>query len=256
MTFIWLLCGALLAASGAEPVTLQTAGPAEITVDGGELDPPDGARVPQESTNPLPDAQARAEHNRHATKFEAAVRVGLSLPFGKVTGDVTYFDNTSLNQFVQYTAPIGADVGLRIAGIVFVGAYFQYAPGQPNGTSITTFASDVQVGAEVLLHPLGIVAVDPWLGVGAGYEWFNVSPVSADNAYAPGQFRGWVLLGLQGGVDFALGPAVRLGPYVAFSLGQFDSFSGDRYGATDAFALTPLTLHSWLTFGVRLAFLP
>jgi len=229
----------------------QTAGAVEPDgSDGGTDGRPEAEEVVRYTE--APDA------GRYATKFEAAVRLGFSLPFGAVTGYVggnNYFDFTSLNQLVQYTGSVGADVGIRIAGVVFAGAYVQAALGEPNGTYGTTSASDVQVGAEILLHPLGIISIDPWLGVGAGYEWFTVTPLGADNSYASAQFGGWILLDVQAGVDFALGTALRIGPYVAFSMGQFDSFTGNR-GTTDSFPLTDKTLHYWLTFGVRLVLLP
>jgi hypothetical protein len=167
-----------------------------------------------------------------------------------------YFDFTGLNDLTRFTVPVGADLGIRIVGVVFVGAYVQYAKGEANSTHGVSSTSDIRLGAEILVHPLGSVAVDPWFGLGAGYEWFNVSPLAADNDYAQAQFQGWELLNLQAGVDFALGPAVTIGPYVAFSIGQFSSFSGDRGATTDAFALTNKTVHDWLTFGFRLVLLP
>jgi hypothetical protein len=251
---------ALGAASGFEARADQTPGTARQNQADGAVGTPVGAAgTGEEKKSPPPEAPAgEPRQDPHATKFEATIRLGFSLPFGTVTGSVggsDYFDFTALNELTLYTFSVGADFGVRIAGVVFVGGYFQYAVGAPNSTYGSSSSSDVRLGVEILVHPLGIVAVDPWVGLGAGYEWFDVSPLSADNAYASAQFKGWELLNVQAGVDFALGSAVKLGPYVAFSIGQFDSFSGNR-GTTDSFPLTDKTLHEWLTFGVRLVILP
>jgi hypothetical protein len=102
----------------------------------------------------------------------------------------------------------------------------------------------VRVGGEVLIHPLGNAPVDPWFGVGTGFEWLSVSDT-------PGvTFSGFEFFNLQLGIDFALGSVVRLGPYASFSMGQYTSFSPAPMSSTDS------TTHEWLTFGVRFVILP
>jgi hypothetical protein len=56
-------------------------------------------------------------------------------------------------------------------------------------------------------------------------------------------FHGWEFLRLGVGLDFRVAEAFRLGPFVEFSLGQFQGLSSD--------AAKP-ALHDWFCVGLKL----
>lgn len=230
--------------SGAPPPVAVIVPPAGVVA----VAPPatEGAPPP-----PPPAAAPTTEtaSDRFATKFELALRVGFSLPLGAATSNPQALNSAmNLVDYASFTVPVGIDVGVRIGGVVFVGGYFQYglfgSPSQSFCTVSGCSSTTVRVGGEVLIHPLGNAPVDPWFGVGTGFEWLSVSDTPSVT------FSGFEFFNLQLGIDFALGSVVRLGPYASFSMGQYTSFSPAPMSSTDS------TTHEWLTFGVRFVILP
>jgi hypothetical protein len=92
------------------------------------------------------------------------------------------------------------------------------------------------------------------VGLGSGYTKVSVG-VSGDTT---GSFdvSGWEFGNLQVGLDFALGSAVKIGPWISFSIGQYNSVGisgGGNFGGSD---ITNKTVHEWLMGGIRLVVLP
>ena len=100
-------------------------------------------------------------------------------------------------------------------------------------------------------HPLGNVATDPWIGLGSGY-----SKVSVGSDSGTASLSGWEFANLQLGLDFALGSAVKIGPWVSFSIGQYSSASGSTGSGGVTIDLQNKTTHEWFMGGVRLVILP
>jgi hypothetical protein len=166
-------------------------------------------------------------------KFEAALRVGLGLTF-----DTGYLNSTS---FVAM--PLGGDVGIRIDGGTFVGAFFQYSLFGSRRSAFcngTCSSNTGEAGVEVLWHPLGNGGMDPWLGLGTGYEWTTF----ADSVSASGSSSGWEIFCVQFGVDFALGSVMKVGPYASFSVTEY------VWNVSTPFA------SYGVSFGARLVILP
>ena len=67
---------------------------------------------------------------------------------------------------------------------------------------------------------------------------------------------GWEYVNVQLGVDFALSSAVKIGPWVSFSLTQYSNGGISSSGAGVTTDIANKTLHEWLMIGVRLVFLP
>lgn len=196
-------------------------------------------------------ASAGAEELR--TSFEAGVRVGLAFPLGDIQQDSALVDS------IAWSVPLQIEAGARI-GPAFVGGYFSYAFGKAgsrlDGLSSKS-ASDVRVGFEVLWHFAPGAAVDPWAGLGIGYEWLNFSaPVGTSTVNV--SVRGFEFLDAQAGLDFRLGQLFRLGPYVMATLGQYSTGSGDLTGASGGTIsgtsdITEKKFHGWLSVGLRMA---
>jgi len=196
------------------------------------------------------------------TRFEAGVRAGIGFPIGNAVGSTTTSPNgTSLADLVAWTVPLQLELGARI-GPVFVGGYGSYAFGKAGSLfegASSRSASDVRIGFEALWHLSPDRKVDPWIGMGVGYEWLNlgvdVPPFGTVNA----TFRGFEWVNVQLGVEFVLGRHFCLGPFVQASVAQYDSGSaeiitsrGTRGGSGD---IQSKAVHAWIAVGLRFAFL-
>ena len=196
------------------------------------------------------------------TRFEAATRVAVGFPIGNATGATTRTpDGTSLADLVAWSVPLELELGARI-GPAFVGGYVSYAFAKAGsalegGTSRS--ASNVRFGFEVLWHLGPDRPVDPWIGIGVGYEWLNLS-IGGTGGAITGSARGFEWVNLQLGIDFNLGRNFRLGPFVRSRLGQYDTASlglintqgGEASGTGD---IQSKALHNWIDVGLRFSFL-
>ena len=189
--------------------------------------------------------------------FELGARSGYSLAAGNASGI------EPLDKIASGNVPIWADVGYRTP-YLYAGAFFQLGfvviPGSACSTNCS--GTDVQGGVDVLLHPFPRGRIDPWLGLGAGYEWldFTVTNPASAGASAGAQssvsIHGWELLSAQLGVDFrddVAMPGLAIGPFVMANLGQYTDASTSG-AASAAFTIPKQALHAWLTLGVRGAF--
>ena len=202
-------------------------------------------------------AQAQARPDEERTVFVAAVRAGLGFPLGQSSS------GKRMSDWVGLSFPLTFELGARLFGRYELAAVGQYAVGLANSSSGSgcysgnnaCTASIGQIGVQFLYHPLGLVAVDPFVGVGTGFEWLVVRAAVQGRNYdqALGGFT-WVVL--QSGVDFSLARAVRLGPYVLASVGQYQSSNftvptpnGPQSGSS---SVSNPAAHFWLSAGVRL----
>jgi len=210
----------------------------------------------------LATAPARAEEQL-PVRFEAAARVGMALPIGNAAGGSQNNPaGTSLSDLVAWTVPLQLDIGARI-GPVFVGGRASYAFGKTGSSfdgASSRSASDVRIGFEVLWHFGGDRKVDPWAGIGVGYEWLNLSVSAGNGSTVYATLRGFEWVSVQLGIDFVLGHNFRLGPYLESNVGQYDSASGgiinvqggEIGGSTD---VQSKAVHAWIGFGLRFAVL-
>jgi hypothetical protein len=196
------------------------------------------------------------------TRFEAGVRAGLGFPIGNAIGPTANASNgTSLADLVAWTVPLQLELGARI-GPVFVGGYGSYAFGKAGSLfegASSRSASDVRIGFEVLWHLSPDRKVDPWVGIGVGYEWLNLGVQVGTFATVNATFRGFEWVNAQLGIEFVLGRHFGLGPFIQASVAQYDSGSGElitsrgtRGGSAD---IQSKAVHAWIGVGLRFAFL-
>jgi hypothetical protein len=207
----------------------------------------------------LVHAQGNSEEER--TAFEAGVRAGVGFPVGQLSS------GKNLSDWVRLTLPLTFELGARLFGRYELAAVGQYAIGNVNSTSGSgcytgnnaCSASVGQIGVEFLYHPLGLSRIDPYVGVGVGYEWLviraTVQGKNYDQAFGGGN---WAVL--QSGVDFSLGRVVHLGPYILASLAQYQTSnytvptpSGPQSGSS---SVEHPAIHVWLSVGLRLMVIP
>jgi hypothetical protein len=172
------------------------------------------------------------------------VRGAYAWPFGDLVED------GEMKDVFDRMIPLWVDLTLRLGGGIELGPYFSYG-WVSGGGPIEDFgdfgdARDMRIGAQLnyRLTPVGGFA--PWIGVGAGWEWLSFDDdlvVGATNIES--DLNGFDFM-IQGGADFRLGSHLALGPFVAFSVGQFSN--GDLLdlpGADEGW-------HEWLQVGAKL----
>jgi hypothetical protein len=249
------------------PVDLRLAGGAAATTTTGTPDPYGTGTVPTPAAG-----AAAADAGAPWMAFEFGLRFAFGLPFGSsIGGNGNDLDHEVSNQFV----PLWLDAGLRFASNWYVGAYFSYGiasvSNQFTGGATAPICNLTGVGCSANVTRLGIDAayhvfpdgrlVDPWFGLGFGYEWGSLA-VTADAAASgtgaaisrSGGSDGWEFVNLNGGVDFRfLNGALGAGPFITFTMSQYDhqSVASDNNGGTTGQSIQNQALHEWFLMGIR-----
>jgi hypothetical protein len=217
-------------------------------------------------TTPVAPAAA-ADAGASWMAFEFGLRMAFGLPFGSATGGT----GNDLNHFISNMfVPLWLDAGFRFASHWYAGAYFafglpslsnQFAGGQCSQTGFGCSSNDTRLGVNVHYHVLPDGFVDPWFGLGFGYEWFSDTE-TANAAHsgtgtavtASGGVAGWEYVNLQGGADFhLLNGALGVGPFIQLAFDQYNQASNasDNNGGTTGQSIPQQALHEWFLFGVR-----
>ena len=186
-----------------------------------------------------------------ATKREYGLafglRTGYAIPFGSTSS------NSNLSDLVKGMVPIWIDAGFRFSPYVYLGAFFQYGfgivPSNLNCNGGSCSESDLRLGVNVHYHFIPSGLVDPWAGIGVGYEWFNVN--LNGNPSGTASVRGWEFVNIQFGTDFKLSRLVSLGPFVAFTISEYTTVSASSGSVSVSADIPNKAIHGWLMFGVR-----
>ena len=164
--------------------------------------------------------------------------------------------------------PIWVDLGYRVGPRLYLGVFGQYAFGlSPHGycdRALDCSESVTRFGANAHYHFLPDALIDPWVGLGFGYEFFSFKvsgtiPVVQWDIDASGTESGFEFANFQLGGDIRLSPSFALGPFIAFSLAQYSSATGGANigmsGPTSVNeGIQDKKLHSWLMFGMRVVY--
>jgi outer membrane protein W len=204
-----------------------------------------GATATASADKPADSAPAADEGPRG---FELGARIGYALPMGSAQEDA------KMSDAISGQLPLVLDAGYRITPNIYVGAYGQIGyvmqsdKACPDGVSCS--ATDIKLGANVHYHFLPAATFDPWVGVGAGYEWLH-SSASKGEMDVSSTGHGFELLNLQVGGDYRLAKQVAIGPFVGFSLGQYSKASITTNGKEASGDIEKTAMHEWLTLGVK-----
>jgi hypothetical protein len=260
------------------PAPLPTSEPLTSATATAELSHDDVALQAQAeaSASALPASEADAgESTRvpvdpaHRSGFTGGLRLGVGIPLGKAGNDATGVER-DLGDLTPWSVPVWVDVGYAFSGRFTLGAYGQVAVGgSGDACQGDCDWSSIRVGAQAELRFAPGAPVDPWLGVGLGWEWLSFRTLlnvpSADPSADPTRLRATERIAgpeltLQLGLDFQVEDALRIGPYVAASAGPYvkDSYTCDP---VNAFCPTGSSVdggafHSWLGLGLRGAYTP
>jgi hypothetical protein len=182
--------------------------------------------------------------------LEIALRTGFALPFGNVAGDTS----SALSDLFSGFVPLGAELGWRSSPNLFTGMSGSYALGvTKNCPSTSCSGHDAAIGIEIRYHALPDERIDPWFGIGAGYEWLSTSQ-TVRGTTAIANVEGVEFVHAEAGADVATPGNVRVGPFIRFSLGQYRRAESGSGGTTISGEITPKALHQFLTLGVRMGF--
>lgn len=264
------------AASADAAGTLQLA-PAEVSTQASSEAPAsDADLVDRGMQSQVPTDAA------HRTGFTAGLRIGVGIPLGNagesvaspIPGSPAAGTERDLSDLTPVRVPVWLDVGYSLTGALTLGAYGQVGFGASGDACLQDCDwSDIRIGAQAELRLLPGAAVDPWLGIGLGYEWLSYrqllqGQVTNPATGAPTDFQvrvterfGGPELLLQGGIDFQVEDALRVGPYASATLAQYltDSYSCQpavEGACPSGSSIDGASFHSWIGFGVRGAYTP
>jgi hypothetical protein len=139
--------------------------------------------------------------------------------------------------------------------LLAVGAYGQYAFAALASDAKAAFPGgkgrDIRVGVEATYALASTGSVAPWFGLGAGWEWAQVSWIES-GVDATSGFDGPEAK-LQGGADWKVSEALAVGPFVSLTVGQFRSLSAKGGGReiTVEINSSEREIHEWLQVGLR-----
>jgi hypothetical protein len=201
---------------------------------------------------------AAGEEALSGVHFEAAARFGVAFQ--------TYVAGDFVPELNVTAFPIWLDAGVRIGPLVFVGAYFSFAPAsatpgvlasRAGQCDVNCYARVYRFGVEVQLHPVGVslgggVTLDPWVGIGTGYEVQQQRYTYDCDGPCPvptyfGALQGPEYFNAQMGLALVFG-RMSLGPYFAASYGTYLTDAGRAI-----FGGEP---HWWLNVGLRFTVTP
>lgn len=181
-----------------------------------------------------------------------ALRAGYGMPSGDVVRG-----GPAVSDLTERKFPLGFGVGYRFSRRLWARLAFELAPATPaaalcaGGTSCS--ASDLRLGAELVVRLLPGSRVDPWIAAGAGVEVLNAAGRSgAGGVRTEWSWAGTDLPYLEAGVDVALTRWVGVGPWASISFGRYTSASVKPDGGEEVSGATEgRTVHRWISAGLQ-----
>jgi opacity protein-like surface antigen len=200
--------------------------------------------------------------------FELGFRTGYAFSAGHL-GAVANGTDEDLGSYVSGQWPFWLDAGYRINSSWYLGGFFQYGVGFVNddqqstcrNANVDCSASDLRFGVMGRYHFARVAQLLPWVGYGLGWERgaFSIHGNTVDGD-TESTWSGMEFANFQLGIDFTLPRRATIGPFISYSLGQFDNHTTNtRLGAvtrTTDQDLAKQSLHEWIFIGVRIAILP
>lgn len=221
--------------------------------------PPHTVRPAPPPPPPAPVERDRDDGIRPARTFDivAALRTGYSAALGSIA------DGTKMSTTFSGQIPVTGEVGIRVTPNVvvglIVGAGFGGAAGSFKNTCdaihVSCSATSLHLGIEGQYHFQPSDRLNPWVGYGFALESNDVGG-KVGGKYNGVGFSGLEFARLTAGVDYRVSRLVAFGPFLDFSLGQYTSGHVTTAGVVADEDVTPTALHSWLTLGLRVVFLP
>jgi outer membrane protein len=220
-------------------------------------DPPATYGTGGTSTAGTPSDASISEDQPADSGFSFGLRIGYGIPLGDAA------EGSSLSDSISGSLPFILDAGYRGLGIrnLYLGLFGTWGPAFlgdrscPSTAGVSCSGSILRFGANARWHFMPLEKLDPYVGLGFGYEIVNFSAEAAGRS-VDFSFKGFEFLELQAGLDYKVVPRLRVGPFANFALGQYSS--GDfaipnAAGGTTQFSgdIDKTALHQWLILGIR-----
>jgi hypothetical protein len=194
-------------------------------------------------------------------KIELALRAAYAFPFGSV-GRSTIEGPIKLGDVTDGSLPLTIEGDYRLSSLFSTRLLLQYAlvdlrsnPTENCSVNVSCSGRDFNVVAEGVFRPFHWHRLDPWLGLGAGYEWFSSSISSAFGGESFSTNGPMVLAEV--GAGYRATARLTIGPYVAAFVGRFSRWNGSEWttAARDEFSgeFSSPTLHEWIHLGLRVS---
>ncbi len=184
-----------------------------------------------------------AESTDDNKKFVLGLRtLGVAFPMGNTAS------GSKLGDLTSALIPLWLEVGYMVTPNVMLGAYAQYAIAG-GGANWVGSGSDIRLGVQGQYHPNARGTVDPWVGLGIGYE---ILKMNADllGYTASMTLKGPEFANLQACVDFNVWSTLRIGPFASFSIDEYTTGSASMPGAgSQSGSIDNKSLHEWFMIG-------
>lgn len=210
--------------------------------------------------------EADSSSSEKGPGFSVGLRAGYGLPFGDAVGGPDGSDGEKLSDTVSSVIPLQLDVGYFLSSNLYVGGSFQYGiaslaegdSGCDDG-ELSCSVRQMRFGVNLAYHFAPESTINPWMGVGVGYETLTLSLSGETNDIslkADSTAKGFEFANAQGGVDFRVSDTLSVGPFVTFTVAQYASTSsrvefGDD-SEEESSDIENKSIHGWLYGGVRL----
>lgn len=200
--------------------------------------------------------------------LSASLRLGWGFPLGDAFRTASGTKSLA-GEFSGLFLPVQGDFGIVLARRFVLGGYlgmFGYPVLRAHGSGVAAMechAPGVQrCSGSVQTFRLGVQAlarfwvdrpIQPWAGLGAGFEY--VEYLLDDGDVEPHRVAYWgpEIVNVQAGVDFRLTRHLKVGPYASLGVGQYNAVDVSGYGGPGIpVAIVGKTRHEWAHLGVRL----
>jgi hypothetical protein len=196
------------------------------------------------------DSEEGAPEDRRG--FALGLRAGYGLPIGKTSAGAG-----NLSESVTGIIPLQLDAGYFLTSKLYLGGSFQFAPGLFAGDcpeEASCSVSVMRIGVNLAYHVSPFKKVDPWVGLGVGYEIFKLSAsqeLGGQTFKSSTTATGLEFAALQGGVDFKVNKHFAVGPFVTFTVGQYTSAGFSDGEDSISQDIEEKAIHSWLMGGLK-----
>jgi len=201
--------------------------------------------------------------------FEIGLRAGIGLGIGAALHSARTNEDIKLVDQGNIDVPFTLEAGFRLDPRLYLGAWGNWTWISPrkDSKSFCTEQADscsaslMVLGAQVRFHPMPEMKFDPWISLGAGYEW-AFDKATAGPVEAKSSFRGFQWMNLSVGGDYMVASRFTLGPYLSGSIGQWANYNRDVTGAGPLSVsshgsvedIGEKRIHSWISVGIRGAY--
>jgi hypothetical protein len=207
------------------------------------------APIPAPAPAPAPAwTPEPAPENHH--KLELGARLGVAVPTGHFATNPDGSSTAALSDVYNAKIPILLEFGYDVTPnwVIGISAQYGFIIDKKGACSVPMSCSDhdLELGIQGQYHFAPDERTDAWLGLGIGYEVQSETDSFSDHVdhYT---LEGPQFMKFQGGADFKLGRLMTLGPFMSFSLAEYNRMSVN--GVSND--ITATALHEWLSLGFK-----